>query len=189
MRDINHFLFCIKRGRVTAERLLQKREGEWGKAADCRKCVCVCVCVCVRDNFVGARLRLHHGYCSAGVDSRQKQLCVPSGSLEHTLLCQQSRAETHTNHADWSILGGHWLRTETHCILICILSWNDDATIRFKGIVHPKMKKKHILPLTLNDIHPSRLFWCELQNNGDVACLLSNIMELDGRRLVVINTP
>ena len=46
----------------------------------------------------------------------------------------------------------------------------------------------HIPPLACSAVYPSRLFWCELPNFGDIARrevgLFLNIMELDGTRLV-----
>ena len=61
-----------------------------------------------------------------------------------------------------------------------------------KGQFSPK-SKIHIFPLTCSAVYQSRLFWCELPSVGDIGrrdvCLLSNIMELDGTRLVVLTEP
>ena len=47
--------------------------------------------------------------------------------------------------------------------------------------------KIQIFPLAYSAVYPSRLFWCELQSfvHRDIK-LLSNIMGLNGTRLVVI---
>jgi len=46
---------------------------------------------------------------------------------------------------------------------------------------------------SLSAFYQSRLFWCELPSVGDICCrnvcFLSNIMELDGTRLVVLKVP
>lgn len=54
---------------------------------------------------------------------------------------------------------------------------------------HKHQSKGHVFPLTCNDIHPSRQFWCELLRFGEGyrdVCLLSDIMLLNDTRLLVL---
>ena len=75
-------------------------------------------------------------------------------------------------------------------------SWDDlkfqgnlSPTLTFKGTAHPKIILNIFVPLVCSAVHPSRLFWCELQRFGDIrrrgVCLFSSIMGLDGTQLVV----
>ena len=71
-------------------------------------------------------------------------------------------------------------------------SFPSDQDEVIKGIVHPKSMKTFffffVFPCSAFDL--SRLFWCELPSFGDIGvrgvCLLLNITELDGTRLVVL---
>ena len=54
--------------------------------------------------------------------------------------------------------------------------WNFDSDL--KGTVHPKIKNTHCP--SFRAIYQSTLFWCELPTFGDIDCLLSNIMGLNG---------
>ena len=57
-----------------------------------------------------------------------------------------------------------------------------------KGQFTPK-SKMHIFPLTYRAIYQTKLFWCELPSFGDVGCLFSNIMKLNGALNVMLTVP
>lgn len=62
-----------------------------------------------------------------------------------------------------------------------------------KGQFTLKIPKRHIFPFTCSTIYPSGLFWYKLPTFGDICyrdvCLLSDIMEPDGTRIVVLKVP
>ncbi|MDF4341209.1 hypothetical protein P3480_25735, partial [Vibrio parahaemolyticus] len=73
------------------------------------------------------------------------------------------------------------------------LPFSFDIAISISKTEFTLKSKIHIIPLTCSAIYQSGLFCCELQSVGDISrrdvCLLSNIIELDGTQLMVLNAP
>lgn len=91
MRDINHFLFCIKRGRVIAERLPQKRRGS-GEKLQTVESVCVCVIILSVPVFACITAIVVQVWTA----DRSSSVCPPGASNTHASVSRAGQRLTQT---------------------------------------------------------------------------------------------